>query len=161
MFRPLGPRWGRFVTPVAFVAAAVVGVSSGAASGAGVPHCHAPFKMPRGYGGSYAGQVQKDDYDQVSVLSHGGMSCSAALHIAARAYSTPGLKIIFGPQFGGGGYGGPFHVGRFQCYLLHRGSDFRDARCSLGTKRVRFYDHRDYQAVRDGQADWSGPLLTP
>jgi hypothetical protein len=97
----------------------------------------------------------------VEVLRYSGTNCSAALHIAARAYATPGLKIIRGPQFGAGGYGGPFHVGRWHCYLLNRGSDFKNAKCSQGGKHVRFYDHRDYKRYRTSDPDWSGPVLNP
>ena len=46
------------------------------------------------------------------------------------------------------GSGGPFHVGPWDCYVLHRGSDFIDGRCSRGSRRVRFYDHR---------SDWRFP----
>jgi hypothetical protein len=133
----------------------------GASAAANVPDCHAPFNMPPGYGGSYAAQVQRYDYDQVEALKYGGMNCSAALHIAARAYAVPGLKVIRGPQFGPGGYGGPFHVGRWHCFLLNRGSDFKNAKCTRGGKHVRFYDHRDYKADRGSEPDWSGPLLNP
>ena len=89
------------------------------------------------------------------------MSCSAAPHVAARAYSLRGLRPIFGPQFGAGGFGGPFRVGEFHCYLLARGSDFRDARCRQGAKSLRFFDHRDYTQVRGQEPGWSGPLQNP
>jgi hypothetical protein len=116
--------------------------------------CHAAFKMPRGYGASLGGVL----YDAVRVLGRNGLTCSAALHIAAKAYAL-GLRPIFGPQFGAGGFGGPFHVGRFHCYLTNRVSDDISARCSRGGQSVRFLDHRQYWSDRD--RGWSPPPLNP
>jgi hypothetical protein len=72
------------------------------------------------------------------------MDCSAALDIGGRAFAIPVLKPIYGKRFGAGGYGGRFSVGRFRCYLHSRGSDFRDATCSLGKQTLRFLDQRSY-----------------
>ncbi|HUO69273.1 MAG TPA: hypothetical protein VMU39_00730 [Solirubrobacteraceae bacterium] len=87
-------------------------------------------------------------YVNVQIDRYLGMTCARAVRIGGAAYSLPGLRPIFGPQFGGGGYGGPFHVGHLYCWLDSRGSDFRNAACwhGKGRKReyVKFYDHRDY-----------------
>ena len=72
--------------------------------------CHAPFTIP-GYPRDMA-------YNAVQVMHRERTTCQTALHPAAKAWTTPGLQIKWGPQFGGGGYGGPFHVGRWDCYLL-------------------------------------------
>ncbi|MBV8806281.1 MAG: hypothetical protein JO042_14585 [Sinobacteraceae bacterium] len=101
------------------------------------PSCYGPFTMP-------GGRPTDNVYDAVTVTSRTNISCTAGLRIGAQAYSLPGLKIVFGPQFGGGGYGGPFRVGGFHCYLHSRGSDFRLASCQRGDRIVRFYDHRQY-----------------
>jgi|SRR5450755_3074057 len=84
----------------------------------------------------------------VQVSRYLGMTCNRALRVGAAAYLHPGLQPIFGPQFGGGGYGGPFHVGLLSCWLNTRGSDFAAAACWHGRGRqreyVKFYDHRNY-----------------
>lgn len=115
--------------------------------------CHAAFAMPPGYGPS------NFVYDAATVLTHKGMPCVAALHIAAKAYSLQGLHAIYGPQFGADGFGGPFHAGRFHCYLLSRGSDFRNATCSRDGQSVQFNDHRQYWYEHD--PGWSPPPLNP
>jgi hypothetical protein len=99
--------------------------------------CQGPMPMPAGYPSAYA-------YDNVTVSSYGGMSCARALQIGAATYALPGLRPIYGPQFGGGGFGGPFRVGRLRCWLYSRGSDFRVADCRGPHQYVKFYDHRDY-----------------
>ena len=84
----------------------------------------------------------------VQVSHYFGMTCNRALRVGAAAYLHPGLRAIFGPQFGGGGFGGPFHVGHLSCWLDGRGSDFTYAACWHGHGRRReyakFYDHRNY-----------------
>jgi hypothetical protein len=87
-------------------------------------------------------------FDAVQVLRRGGMTCPQAVYIAARARWLKGIKVIYGRQFGGGGWGGPFHVGLWHCYVLNRGSDFLNGRCWRGARYVRFSDH---------QSDWRFP----
>lgn len=89
-----------------------------------------------------------DGYLQVSVNSHKRMSCAAAVQIAARAYYLPDLKPIRGPQFGPGGWGGPFHV-------------VIDAKCDNGARSLRFSTHSDFGKGRQPDPEWSGPLRTP
>ena len=113
--------------------------------------CHAPFTIP-GYPRDMA-------YNAVQVMHRERTTCQTALHVAAKAWTTPGLQIKWGPQFGGGGYGGPFHVGRWHCYLLSRGSDFKNAKCSRGQQAIRFYDHRQYWQIPE--PGWKWPPLTP
>lgn len=91
-------------------------------------------------------------YDNVQILRYDGMSCRTALKVAAAAYALPGLRPIYGPQFGGGGFGGPFHVGKLKCWLYSRGSDFRLADCRGDHKYVKFYDHREYYGVSSARA---------
>lgn len=152
---PTATRVTRYLL-AAIAAIVAFGVPSGVSSASPLPRCHAPFKMPRGYPRNEPGQ-----YYAVIVLKHHGMTCSAALHMAACAYMLPGLEPIWGPQFGAGGFGGPFQVGRFHCYLLMRGSDFRVAKCSRASKSLRFIDSRDFTAFRSEEPGWSGPLRTP
>ncbi len=114
--------------------------------------CHGAFKMP-GF------SVHSDVFDAVQVLSRRRMSCNQALRIAAKARWLKGLKVIYGPQFGGGGWGGPFHVDRWHCYVLSRGSDFILGRCTSGAKRLRFYDHRSYWSAPD--PGFSPPTRNP
>ncbi len=109
--------------------------------------CHAPYTFP--------GAGRGDVYDAVMVLNRRHISCGAALHIGAKARALSGLKIIYGPQFGGGGWGGPFHVGSFHCYVLARGSDFINASCRRGRQSLRFYDHRQYFSIPE--PGWSPP----
>src|SRR5690349_15541718 len=81
-------------------AAAVPSTSFGFETGVG---CHGPFRMP--------GQsIDSLIFDAVQVRARKRMSCHWALHIAAKARWLAGLTVIFGPQFGAGGWGGPFHV---------------------------------------------------
>jgi hypothetical protein len=98
--------------------------------------CHGTVDLPETYG-AYP-------YIDVQVSSYRGMTCARAVRVGAAAYPLPGLRPIFGPQFGPGGYGGPFHVGHLSCWLYGRLSDFRIAKCSRGREYVKFYDHRDY-----------------
>jgi hypothetical protein len=129
---------GMMLAVFATLAAGAPRASFGFQTGVG---CHGPFKMP-------ASSIHNTTFDAVQVLSRKGMGCSQALHIAARARWLNGIKVIYGPQFGGGGWGGPFHVDQWHCYVLSRGSDFIDGKCSLGGRRVRFDDHR---------SDWRFP----
>lgn len=64
-----------------------------------------------------------------------------------------------GPQFGAGGFGGPFSVGSFHCFLHSRGSDFINAACASGHRYVRFYDHRQYFSIP--APGWSPPARRP
>jgi hypothetical protein len=108
--------------------------------------CHGAFTFPSAFG--FPGTSPSDDiYDAVMVLGRHNMSCSAALRVAAKARALTGLKMERGPQFGGGGWGGPFRTGRFHCFVLSRGSDFIDAKCNRGSRRVRFYDHRQNWSI--------------
>jgi hypothetical protein len=86
--------------------------------------------------------VHSATFDAVQVRARKGMSCSWALHVAAKARWLAGVTVIFGPQFGGGGWGGPFHVSQWHCFVLGRGSDFIDGRCRWGGRAAHFYDHR-------------------
>lgn len=136
--------WGKLLRVSALLAlTATVSASAPSASfgfktGVG---CHGPFTMP-------GHSIHSTTFDAVQVLSRKRVSCSQALHIAAKARWLKGIRVIYGPQFGAGGWGGPFHVVRWHCYVLDRGSDFIDGRCSLGGQTVRFYDHR---------SDWRFP----
>ena len=104
-------------------------------------NCHAIMTTP-GYHDSYTSTID------VQVSRYLGMPCNRALRIGAAAYLHPGLQPIYGPQFGGGGFGGPFHVGRLYCWLNARGSDVTDAACWHGHGRqreyVKFFDQRNY-----------------
>lgn len=107
--------------------------SAGAADAAA--RCHGHFPNFLGY--SY---YRLD----VTVYYHRKMNCAQAVQLAHRSYSVSGLHVIRDPfAFGGGGFGGPFQVGRFGCFLTARGSDFREAYCSWGSRAVYFYDHRE------------------
>lgn len=103
--------------------------------------CHGAFQMP-------GRSIPRTMFDAVQVLTRKRLGCAQALHIAARARWLNGVQVIYAPQFGGGGWGGPFHVGRWHCYVLGRGSDFLYARCVLGSQSALFYDHR---------SDWRFP----
>jgi len=108
-------------------------LSSGPADAAA--RCHGHFPNFLGY--SY---YRLD----VTVYYHRNMNCAQAVQLSRRAYSVPGLHVIRDPYaFGGGGFGGPFQVGHFGCFLTARGSDFRQAYCSWGARAVYFYDHRE------------------
>jgi hypothetical protein len=123
---------GIMLAVAATCAAAVPSASFAFRTGVG---CHGPFRMP--------GQsIHSLTFDAVQVRARQRMSCYWALHIAAKARWLAGLKVIYGPQFGGGGWGGPFHVSHWHCYVLGRGSDFIDARCRWRGRAVHFYDHR-------------------
>ncbi|HEY4898009.1 MAG TPA: hypothetical protein VII01_18210 [Solirubrobacteraceae bacterium] len=101
--------------------------------------CHGAFAS--------AGAPEGDMYNAVMVLNRSHLSCVSALRIGAEGRALNGLKPVFGPQFGGGGFGGPFHVRDYHCYLLNRGSDFINATCRRGRRWVRFYDHRQYWSI--------------
>lgn len=123
---------GVLLAVTAVGAAAVPSTSFGFQTGVG---CHGPFRMP--------GQsIHSLTFDAVQVRARERMRCYWALRIAAKARWLAGIKVIYGPQFGGGGWGGPFHVGQWQCYVLGRGSDFIDGRCRWRGRAVHFYDHR-------------------
>jgi hypothetical protein len=106
-----------------------------------------------------AGYRSDEVYDAVQVVRRKHLSCSQALHIAAKARSLRGLKVTFGSQYGAGGWGGPFHVGRYHCLVLDRGSDFIDGECWRGDRFVRFYDHRQYWSIPE--RGWSPPTRKP
>lgn len=133
------PRAGLLLAVVAAVALGAPSASFGAfQTGVG---CHDAFQMP-GF------SIRSDTFDAVQVLRRGGMTCPQALYIAAKARWLKGIKVIYGKQFGAGGWGGPFHVGLWHCYVLNRGSDFINGKCWRGSRYVRFYDHR---------SDWRFP----
>ena len=118
----------------------VIALVSGGSASQAQARCHGTRGYPAA--GSSA-------YIDIQVKQYLGMSCARAVQIAAAAYDLTGLRPIFDPKrFGGGGFGGPFHVGHLYCWLNARGSDFRDAACWHGRGRnreyVKFYDHRDY-----------------
>jgi hypothetical protein len=73
---------GMMLAVIATLAAGAPRASFGFQTGVG---CHGPFKMP-GY------SIHNTIFDAVQVLSRKGMSCSQALHIAARARSLDGSK---------------------------------------------------------------------
>lgn len=93
------------------------------------------------------------------VLTRQHISCSGALDVAAKAYALAGLKIEWGPQFGAGGWGGPFRTGPYRCFVLNRGSDFINAKCRRGNRRIRFYDHRQYWSIPT--PGWHKPARRP
>ena len=121
-----------FLGLLAAVALGPVLVVAGGGGAAAASDCYATFPYP----GFSSYQIE------VSVTRRRSISCSYALRVGRDAYALRGLRIEFGSQFGAGGYGGPFHVGHFRCFLLNRGSDFRNAYCRRGRLYVRFYDHR-------------------
>ena len=87
----------------------------------------------------------------VTAYYHRNVNCAQAVRLAHSAYSLPGLHVIRDPfAFGGGGFGGPFHVGHFGCFLTARGSDFSQAYCSWGSRAIYYYDHRE--TLRAGPA---------
>jgi hypothetical protein len=140
---------------VSVVATGVIGGTLlGAATASAAPNlgCHGAF--------TFKDTSPTDDvYDAVRVLGRQNITCSDALRIGARAYALSGLEIERGPQFGAGGYGGPFRSGVFRCFLINRGSDFINARCSHGQQRVRFYDHRQYWSIPT--PGWTPPASRP
>lgn len=149
----------RWVARVANVAVIVGVVAAGAstnvtanASGLG---CHGAFTFPGGTNGPSATSPDDDVYDAVMVLNRKHITCAAALQIAAKAYALNDLKVERGPQFGAGGWGGPFRTGAYHCFVLNRGSDFINARCSLGSRYIRFLDHRQYWSIP--APGWQGP----
>ena len=74
-------------------------------------NCHA-IMTTSGYHDSYTSTID------VQVSRYLGMPCNRALRIGAAAYLHPGLHPIYGPQFGGGGFGGS--VPRWPSVLLKR-----------------------------------------
>ena len=124
--------WARgAVIFAAVVAACVLGAGPAAASA----RCHGSFPNFLGY-----------SYFRLDVIVYyrRNMTCSQAVQLGQGAYSLPHLRVIPDPSaFGGGGYGGPFQVGHFACFLTARGSDFRQAYCAWGRRAVYFYDHRE------------------
>lgn len=113
----------------------VVSCALGAGPAQAAARCHGHFPNFLGY--SY---YRLD----VTVYYHGNMNCAQAVQLSRRAYLVPGLHVIRDPfAFGGGGFGGPFQVGHFGCFLIARGSDFVQAYCSWGARAVYFYDHRE------------------
>jgi hypothetical protein len=116
------------------VAGTVVACVLGAAPAAASTRCHGHFPNFLGY-----------TYYRLDVtVYHRNMPCSQAVQLARRAYSLPGLPVIRDPYvFGGGGYGGPFQVGHFGCFLTARGSDFQQSYCSWRRQAVYFYSHRE------------------
>ncbi len=144
-------RLSRLITVLAFALAVQIGSSPGRASGQGGLGCHAAYEIPHAARG--------DIYDAVMVTRRAHMTCNAALDLAAKAYALPHFKMERGAQFGAGGYGGPFRVGSFHCFLHDRGSDFINAACASGHRYARFYDHRQYFSIpEDG---WSPPARRP
>jgi hypothetical protein len=146
---------GALAVAVSVVATGLMaGALLGAATASAAPNlgCHGAFTFDHT-------RPSDDVYDAVRVLRRQNMTCTAALRIAARAYALSGLKVEQGPQFGAGGYGGPFHTGTFHCFLLNRGSDFINARCSRGQQRLRFYDHRQYWSIPT--PGWTPPASRP
>ncbi len=121
------------------------------ASGQSGLGCHAPFKIP--------GVPGSDVYDAAMVTRRANLSCRTALDIAAKGYSLPHLRMERGPQFGAGGFGGPFSVGSFHCFLYSRGSDFINAACASGHRYVRSYDRRQYFSIP--APGWSPPARRP
>jgi hypothetical protein len=126
----------RIITLITIAAGLVI-----AGSAAASPNCRGTLTTP-GYHDSYTSTID------VQVSRYLGMTCNRALRVGAAAYLHPGLRPIFGPQFGGGGFGGPFQVGRLYCWLNARGSDFTVAACWHGSGRQREYakfsDQRNY-----------------
>ena len=87
-------------------------------SGAATP-CRGPFTLPAVEGPAAI------VFDAVRVTAAAGIGCSAALHVAAKAWAERGLRYVFGTQFAPGAYGGPFRAGRFR--LLPHRAVLRDA----------------------------------
>jgi hypothetical protein len=124
--------WARGAIIFAAIVAACV---LGAAPAAARARCQGSFPNFLGYA-----YYRLD----VTVYYHRNMTCSQAVQLGQRAYSLPHLHVISDPSvFGGGGFGGPFQVGHFACFLNARGSDFRQAYCAWGGRAVYFYDHRE------------------
>jgi hypothetical protein len=116
-------------------AAIVAACAPGAAPADARARCHGSF--PNFLGHAY---FRLD----VTVYYHRNMTCGQAVQLGQRAYSLPRLHVIRDPSaFGGGGFGGPFQVGHFACFLTARGSDFRQAYCAWRGRAIYFYDHRD------------------
>jgi hypothetical protein len=104
------------------------------------PKCHAVFQL--------APRPDPVITNAVSVTDRGGLSCSAALHIAAKAEALPGIKIERGPWFIGG-WGGPFHVGSFHCYLINRLSDTKIGICWRNAQFVSYTTHHQSGSYYD------------
>lgn len=116
----------------------VVGNATATSAHKASHHCRADMSLPA------SDHYPDNYYDDVWVKEYRGMTCGLALHIAGEAYALPGLRPIYDPsRFGPGGYGGPFHVGHFQCWLSARLSDMRFASCHRGKGYLRFVDHRN------------------
>jgi hypothetical protein len=116
-------------------AAVVAACALDAAPAAASARCHGSFPNFLGYA-----YYRLD----VTVYYHRNMTCSQAVQLGQRAYSLPHLHVITDPSaFGGGGFGGPFQIGHFACFLTARGSDFRQAYCAWDGRAVYFYDHRE------------------
>lgn len=111
--------------------------------------CHAAFQARQGF---YSGNV----YYAVRILRRTRITCGGALNVAARARYLRGLHLIRKPS-NPGGWVGPFRVGAWHCFVLERGSDFLDGRCSLPGRSVRFYNHRQYWSPPE--PGWRRPAL--
>ncbi len=134
--------WG--ARGVLIVAACVVACALSAAPADANARCHGSFPNFLGY--SY---YRLD----VTVYYHRNMTCSQAVALGRRGYALPGLRVIRDAVFGGGGFGGPFKVGHFGCFLTARGSDFRLAYCAGGRQAIFFYGHRDTVTTRPAASD--------
>jgi hypothetical protein len=115
--------------------AMVIACALCASSATAAARCHGHFPNFLGY--SY---YRLD----VTVYYHRRMNCAQAVKLARQAYSLPRLQVIRDPfVFGGGGFGGPFWVGHFGCFLTARGSDFQQAYCASGNRAIFYFDHRE------------------
>jgi hypothetical protein len=116
-------------------AAVVAACALGATPAAARARCHGSFPNFLGYA-----YYRLD----VTVYYYRDMTCNQAVQVGQRAYSLPHLQVIRDPSaFGGGGFGGPFQVGHFACFLTARGSDFGQAYCAWAKRAVYFNDHRE------------------
>ena len=121
-------------------------------SGAATP-CRGPFTLPAVEGPAAI------VFDAVHVTAAAGIGCSAALHVAAKAWAERGLRYVFGAQFAPGAYGGPFRAGGFDCYLTAQSAAMRAGECSQHGIGIRFVDQRTFwQQPHPGYAP---PALTP
>ena len=124
--------WARRAVIVAGSILACV-LSAGLADAAA--RCHGSFSNFLGY------RYYRLD---VTVYYYRNMTCGQAVKLAKRAYSLPHLHVIRDRYaFGGGGFGGPFRVDHFNCFLTARGSDFQQSYCSWRRQAIYFYDHRE------------------
>jgi hypothetical protein len=141
------------LSALAFAGSAQATARRSGSTGVQASICRAPFKILSRY-------KLSGTYDAVTVTNRVNMTCSTALHIAAKADSLSGLRVIYNPsEFGAGGWGGPFHEGRYHCWVLTRGSDFIHAMCWLGRTSVTFTDHRQYWGIPT--PGWNPPALNP